>query len=134
MGAAATAAGSGLQILAPYLAKTTLTLSTLIPYLGLAIAAIGAFAAAWQVVKNNSPEGKLEAAAKATNQATEAAENAAQSYEHLNNSLESIANKENIIKNMTKGTSEWKAAVVDLNNEVMNLIDEYPELANSVTY
>jgi hypothetical protein len=36
------------------------------------------------------------------------------------------------LNGLIKGTTEWKSAVEDLNEEVINLIREYPELAKFV--
>jgi hypothetical protein len=33
---------------------------------------------------------------------------------------------------MTKGTQEWKDAVKDVNKQVLDLVDKYPELAKYV--
>ena len=132
MGTAATLAGSGMSLFAPILAKTTISLGTLLPWLGGAILAIGALAAVFQLVKNNSPEGKLEAAEKAANAAAEAADNAAAAYDRLASSLESIEGKEVALNELAQGTREWKTAVAELNNEVLDLIAAYPELAQFV--
>jgi hypothetical protein len=34
---------------------------------------------------------------------------------------------------MTKGTQEWRNAVIELNKEMMSLIEQYPELAGYLT-
>jgi archaellum component FlaC len=36
------------------------------------------------------------------------------------------------LDNLRKGTEEWKNAVNDLNNSVLDLITQYPELASLV--
>ena len=81
-----------------------------------------------------SPEGKLEAAQEATQKAGEAAEAAAASYESLKNAMDSLNSNYRTLNKMTKGTQKWKEASKDLNEEVLNLIDRYPELRDQFEY
>lgn len=55
-----------------------------------------------------------------------------QGYEELKQSLTNYNDAYNSIKNMTAGTQEWKEAVTELNNQVLDLIKQYPELADKV--
>jgi hypothetical protein len=46
--------------------------------------------------------------------------------------LGSLDDKYKSLENLTRGTQEWKDAVRDINTEVMDLIEQYPELAKFV--
>ena len=95
-------------------------------------AAIGILVAAIVLAIKSSPENMLKKATKSAEQAAEAADAAAESYDNLNSSLESIEEKESILKDLAVGTLEWKEAVADLNGEILDLISKYPELAEFV--
>lgn len=89
--------------------------------LGVAIAVIKA-------IKDNSIEAQLERAAEATEKAREAAESAVQAYEDLvdkKNDLDEMYSK---ISSLTEGTLEWKKAIVEANNSVMELKKTYKNL------
>lgn len=96
------------------------------------VGVIWGLVAAFQAIHDSSPEGKLKAATEAANDAAEAAENAAQAYEHLATALGSISGKSAALEDLAIGTSEWKKAVQELNGEVLDLVEQYPELAKFV--
>ena len=108
------------------------TIGTVFMWVGVALVAVIALVAAFKAVYAASPEGKLEAATEAANDAAEAAENAAQAYENLASALDSINGKSAAIENLAVGTTEWKNAVQELNGEVLDLVEQYPELAKFV--
>lgn len=80
-------------------------------------------------LNKTSPEGKLKSAKQAAEAAGEAADAAAESYSNLKDSLDSLDDKYKGLEELTKGTKEWKEAVRAINDEVLDLITEYPELA-----
>lgn len=80
----------------------------------------------------NSPEGKLKSAKEAAEVAGEAAEEAKEAFEGLNDAFESLADKYAALEELTQGTKEWRDAVREINNEVMDLVDQYPELASLI--
>ena len=96
------------------------------------IVVVWALVAAFKAAYAASPEGKLEAASAAAEGAAEAAEGAAQAYEHLAAALGSIGGKSAALENLAIGTTEWKNAVQELNGEVLDLVEQYPELAKFV--
>ena len=96
------------------------------------IVTVIALVAAFKAAHAASPEGKLEAASAAADSAAEAAEGAAQAYEHLAAALGSIGGKSAALENLAVGTTEWKNAVQELNGEVLDLVEQYPELAKFV--
>ena len=71
---------------------------------------------------------KMQEAAEATEKAKQAAENAKQAYEDLNSSIEEIGTKEDELEKLTYGTIEWQKALLDVNQQIMDLIDRFPEL------
>ena len=83
-------------------------------------------------LKENSLEGQLEKAQNAADGAAEAADKLAEAYQNLKNSLDGVASAQSTLNGLTEGTTEWKDAVEGLNEEVINLIREYPELAKFV--
>ena len=93
------------------------------------IAGFVALGAIFKLIKSNTPEEKLKRAQQAAEQASEAATQAADSFERLNSSLEGIGEGAKKIEELTRGTKEWKKAVQDVNSQMMDLIEQYPELA-----
>ena len=96
------------------------------------LAVVGLLVAAFIAIRNASPEYQLEQASEAAEKAGQAAEEAAEKYDQLAASLDSVSSKEAALDNLAAGTREWKEAVADLNNEVLDLIAAYPELAQYV--
>ena len=97
----------------------------------IAIALI-AIIAIMAIIQKNSPEGKLKAAQKAAEEAAEAANKAKEAYEGLSDAFDSLSDKYKALDELTKGTKEWNEAVLETNNSVMDLIKQYPELAQFV--
>lgn len=110
----------------------TVALIALVAIILLAVVAIIAIVAAFKQMKKNSPEGKLEAAKEATEAAGEAAEQAKEAYNNLNESLNNLEDKYDALEELTEGTREWRDAMKEINNEVMDLVEQYPELAKLV--
>jgi hypothetical protein len=77
----------------------------------------------------NSPEGKLKSAEEAAEAAGEAADRAAEAFKNLSDSLEQLDDKYDNLENLTRGTKEWRDAVKEVNDQVLSLVEEYPELA-----
>ena len=51
----------------------------------------------------------------------------------LTANLKELSNAQSSLEGLTKGTQEWRNAVQDVNNQILELIDKYPELAEYVT-
>lgn len=79
-----------------------------------------------------TPEGKLEAAKEAAAEAETAFNDVATAINEVRNSIDGLESSYDKIANLTKGTLEWHQAVSDVNAEILNLIDKYPELSNSL--
>ena len=113
-------------------AKSAFSIGGLLKYIGViggVVAALAAVVAIYKAIKENSPEAQLERAAKLTEEASGAAKEAAQSYNDLKESLESIEDGTSSLEALTRGTQEWKKAVQDTNQQILELIEKYPALA-----
>lgn len=51
----------------------------------------------------------------------------------LTANLKELSNAQSSLEGLTKGTQEWRDAVQDVNSQILELIDKYPELAEYVT-
>ena len=82
-----------------------------------------------KVAQENSLEGRMEAAAEATENAKAAAEEAKKAYEDLLNAKEGYDELQTSLNDLTKGTKEWKEALMESNQQVLELLTTYPQLA-----
>lgn len=83
-------------------------------------------------VKNASPEAKLERAQEAADKAAKAAERATEAYENLKSAFEELGDGYEALEDLTRGTEEWNEAVKNINKSVLDLIEQYPELAKYI--
>lgn len=86
-----------------------------------------------QAAKAASPEGRLKAAKEQAKQLQERLNEAKQAATDLTsafNDYDSVVTK---LNECTKGTQEWKSALADVNNTVLELLHTYPQLAQYVT-
>lgn len=126
----------GIGQIIPVINKAYLSLKAANPEL-LAISAAlaiiaGLVATALISMKNNSPEAQLEKASKATEKAKEMAEGASQAYDELLSKKSEFNKLATSLETLTQGTLEWRKALAETNNEVINLQKEFPELEVSV--
>ena len=113
-------------------AKAAFSVTSLLKYIGViggVVAALAVVVSVYKAIKAASPEAQLERTAELTKEASEAANEAAQSYNTLNDSLKNIEDGTSTLENLTRGTQEWKQAVQDVNRQILELIEKYPELA-----
>lgn len=115
-------------------AKGTTAAISSIPIIGWIAAAISALIALGSILASviDTPEEKLKKAKQALEEATAAAEKAKETYDNL---LDTKNKYTELISGMTdlkEGTLEWRQALIDTNNEVLNLLDTYPELINHI--
>ena len=80
-------------------------------------------------IKANSLETQMKKAREATKQAKEAAEEAKNVYDELLNDRSGYNEAQQALKDLTYGTQEWKEALVEVNQQVLDLLQKYPELA-----
>ena len=134
IGQAVTVLGTALMAIPGII--TAIQTILLMPPLGSILIILGAILAAViaviAVINNNSPEKKLEKAAEEAEKMAEAANNAAEAYDKLAGALDNLDDKYDTLNELTQGTKEWNKAVREINSSVLDLIDEYPELAKFV--
>ena len=82
---------------------------------------------------NNKQAKAWEQAKEAADRATSAAAEAQNEWESLSASFDKLSSGEDTLANLTKGTVEWKKALLDINAEVLSLIEKYPELQQYVS-
>ena len=112
--------------------------TTLVPLLVITLAVAAAMAAlvaiGWVVVrvfeeiKANSPEGKLDAAEKSAKELGNAFDELKSKADDLNSSFNQYDNAIETLENCTRGTQEWSDALAEVNNQVLEILDKYPEL------
>ena len=116
--------------------------ATALPILAITLAIVAAIAAlvaiAWVLVsvfnaiKASTPEGKLAAAKEEAEELGNVLESTKQAAEELKNAFEGYDSAVDKLEQCTEGTLEWKNALRDVNNEVLGLLDSYPELSTMV--
>ena len=136
IGGVLVAIGQLLPTLKAGIVSLSATLHMAVPELAIimgALVAIGALVTAFVVAwNNNSPEAKLEKASKATEKAKEMAEGASQAYDELLSKKSEFDKLTTSLETLTQGTLEWRKALAEANNEVINLQKEFPELEVSI--
>lgn len=130
VGSAFTAAGSQITI-----AGISAQLAWL--WVFLIIAAVAALTAGVialaKAAKENSLAGQMEKAQKATAAAKEAAESAKTAYDDLLSARSEYSDLQATLDGLTKGTNEWKQALIEANAQVLELLSTYPELAKFIS-
>ena len=96
-----------------------------------AIAAVGAvcYATYKESIKYD------EALKQANKTQKEVSENLAETktaYEQTLSAISDYSNSKTALQDLTKGTREWNEAVIELNNNVLSLMEKYPELAAEI--
>lgn len=135
IGGTLVAIGQIIPVIAEYGPKILSTITTLAsahPVLVGIVVAVGALVAAFAAVNANSPEKKLEKLKENADKAKEAVEKASQAYDELSNKKTSLEELNTKMSSLTKGTLEWKQALAQVNNEIINLQSQYSNLQVSV--
>lgn len=96
-------------------------------------AAIYGIAYAIKKAKEASPEGQLKKAKEAADEATKSLQDTKTAFDNLKDSLENYTDARNALKDLKEGTDEWKEAVLKLNEQVLELLNTYPELAQYIS-
>lgn len=101
----------------------------------IAIGIIGGLVAAFGDIETAEEKAirKHEESKRALEAASAAAQEATSQYDDLKTSLDEIGTAEDTISNLAKGTLEWKEAVLKLNQQVLTLLQTYPELSKWIT-
>ena len=109
-----------------------ITSKTLNIYVAAFAAVVAAVIAIVALIKKNSPEAQLEKAAKATKKAQTAADEASKAYDELTSKKENLDKLNTSLETLTQGSLEWKKALLEVNNEILNLKSQFPELEIAV--
>ena len=107
---------------------------SLLGTLGLVVAAVGLVAGAvFLAVKAHEAEEKaLNKSIEKQKELTDAYKETKQAYDDLKSSLDKYEDSKKSLDGMVQGTREWRDAVQEVNDQVLDLIQTYPELANAV--
>lgn len=123
---AATAATWGLNAaLSPVLVVVLLITAAIIALIAIIWAVVAAFKA-WQA---STPEGKLKAAEENAAALNTQLEETKTRVEEVQAAFEEYNSVTDTLDNCVKGTEEWKEALRDVNNQVIELLQQFPELA-----
>lgn len=93
---------------------------------------VAGFVALGKAAQKASPEGQLKQAKKDLEETQEAVEALTEKYNELKDTIDSIDESQKSLKRLTKGTLEWKEAVLKLNNQIRELAIKYPELKDFI--
>lgn len=115
--------------MAPLLAIVLLIIVAVGALVGVAFLLVKAFQA-WQA---SIPEGKLKALEERAEKSAEAFNRVKESVESTMEALDKLASTTETLDDLTKGTEEWNKAVQEINAQVLELLDKYPEIANMIT-
>lgn len=105
-----------------------------IALVAVALAALGGIAwASHYFSEGETLKRQLKEAQEATEATTQAAEDAQAAYEDVVSAFDSYYIAQDALEKLTVGTLEWKEALIEVNQQVLDLISKYPELAQYVT-
>lgn len=94
------------------------------------IAVIYALAKAWEAASDSF---KMEQINKSIDEMNSHIDEAKNTIEELGESENRLKSLQKEFSNLTKGTSEWKDKLIEVNQEVLDLINKYPELSKYLT-
>ena len=110
-------------------------LGTLLPVILPIVAALGLLGvglyAAWQEYTKDARA--AEEAAKASERVAQATQATKAELDNLNNSINTYHEARSAVNDLTEGTQEWRDAIAESNDEVLALLDSYPELAEYIS-
>lgn len=77
---------------------------------------------------------QLKAVNNSLEEIQELADTTKQSVEDLTSAWDTLTSAQNQLSELTQGTQEWRQALYEVNQEVLDLISKYPELAQYVIH
>ena len=134
-------AATGLKSVGLAASTAEMGISGVIAKLALAVPAILTVAGViWLIVKavkavyEQLNQGKIayEKQKKVLEEATKASDELNNKYKELKDTIENYQAAQDAIKQLTKGTDEWKEAIEKANGEARSLLEIWPELAGKV--
>ena len=93
------------------------------------VGVVMAVKAAFDAIHAASPEGQLEAAKNQAEELASALEEAKKEAEELVNAFDNYKSAVSTLEECTTGTEEWRDALAKVNEEVINILNNFPELA-----
>ena len=84
---------------------------------------------AFQFLKNSTPEAQLKAAKEQAKELNKTLEETTNAANELKNAFNEYDSAQKALEDCTKNTQEWYKALTDVNNQVLSLLQTYPELA-----
>lgn len=104
-------------------------------WIGLIIAAVVALVTVTITLVSSAETAaeRVERLADSAKEAANAADEAVQKYEDLKSALDDLKDRENVLDGLIVGTQAWKDAVLQVNKQVLELLQNYPKLAAFVT-
>lgn len=112
----------------PKILTTIMTLASAHPVLAGIVAMVGTLIALLAVANANSPEKKLEKLKETTKKAQEATDEASKAYDELASKRENLDKLNSSLEGLIQGSLEWKKALLEVNNEILNLKSQFPDL------
>lgn len=94
--------------------------------------AVAVGAIAWGINQFNKYENAAKEAAKQAEQAANAYKKVSEAYEQFNSNLDAYKNAQEELKKLTKGTDEYRTAVLKANETTMQLLDSYEGLTYTI--
>lgn len=83
--------------------------------------------------KDSTPEAQLAKLKEEVSELSTSLSEAKQAASDLKSSFEGYDSAVKTLSECTKGTQDWRDALLDVNNTVLELLEKYPELASYVT-
>jgi methyl-accepting chemotaxis protein len=83
--------------------------------------------------KDLSVANRLEKVNQQLENLSSLAEDASQKLQEIADAKDRLNEMSSTLEGLTKGTLEWKKALMENNEEVLKLIETYPELSNYMT-
>lgn len=109
-----------------------ITLAIIAAMAALAVAIV-AVIAVFKAAQAASPEGKLKALKEEAAECSKAFDEAKTAAEELKSAFDNYDSLVKKLNECTQGTQEWKDALIDVNNAVLDLMSNYPDLAQYIT-
>ena len=132
VGTAISLVGGALMVIPPIL--TLITAHPIIAIItAIAAVVIGLITAIVSFVQNNSLDAKLANAKKNLEDAKAAAEAAKGELDEMMSAKDEYDDLQKQLKDLVKGTNEWKEALRASNEQVLKLLETYPKLAQYIT-
>lgn len=112
--------------------SATLTIAGLAAVVAVLGVAIKKLKKLWDDHQAQKPENQLKAAKEEAKELASALSEAQTELENVKSAFEGIDLAVEVFAKATKGTKEWTEALKDNNNQVIQLLEQYPELASWV--